>query len=971
MIKQINPDELNNIIVENIKDENCIFVFSTDVVKNSWIDWIVTHPEESGCSAVPLERFTAWDKFKSQFIKGKEEGKSSIPATLRKFWVQNLIGENSDSPFLKKIINPEFAKEANSFTDWITKMLPGLKKWEELRSQLNEPYDDEDSDFHLLYERYTAFLEKNNMFEPSWIIPDFKSTSQKFIIVFPEILEDFADYIDTLSNNESITLITISQDILNNKNPLCYGFSDSRKELRRILLRIRKQHENGIPYESISLNVPDIQTYRPYLEREFTKYCIPFVIRAGLPLIKNGPGAIFTKIQDCCNSDFSYNSVRALILDEYIPWKEDSEICRENVIKEGSRMRCLCNYTNENGTKIDIWEEALRNVKEDTRELDFYRKLRYRLTKMYNAKSFKEIDTEWGNFKRDFLNDSDFSIQANNIISRCIVHLKEFAQIEEKFCADNNLKIYSPYNFFISELSQKTYTPQTDKVGVNVYPYKLAAAANIKYQYIIDASQANLEVINKSMNFLNNEKRKKLGLIERDKQFNPSKAFITLYAKNICDNDVIFSFAEETFSGFAISHNYLKLVTDHSGNILLNPLKDLDNEDFILNEKKAFLSCNAEEISSYSLAQKNQFQNWWINNKNRIQNTFPATELNQTLKDRIKDVLITQRNKNEKNPDFTKNVITQSDLKEFFQCPRNWLFKNAIKIKEESLDTKLLGPFDMGKLNHKILELFMKEYMSSGEPLPELDENGKISDLQKIYTKLEGYAKNAIDDYKQDFHDSPLVITMFTSQIQNLANNILEFLNEFLSTFGGYYVRGVEKGIRSNPSNLDWSYFGIIDCLLSKEDSSIIPSNFSIIDYKNSSQSIPTAKDCIISESDSDSDSDSDSEAEKLNDFQISMYVTLLSNTEQGIISNAAFYAIKDSKSTFIIKEGEKEYKDFVPSLKVFEKYAEIFDKKIKDLDFSPEKAGILPYETCIQCHHKSICRYSYTVGMKNIKEGN
>ena len=66
-----------------------------------------------------------------------------------------------------------------------------------------------------------------------------------------------------------------------------------------------------------------------------------------------------------------------------------------------------------------------------------------------------------------------------------------------------------------------------------------------------------------------------------------------------------------------------------------------------------------------------------------------------------------------------------------------------------------------------------------------------------------------------------------------------------------------------------------------------------------------------------------------------------------------------------------KEYKDFVPSLKVFEKYAEIFDKKIKDLDFSPEKAGILPYETCIQCHHKSICRYSYTVGMKNIKEGN
>lgn len=967
MTIQINPANLKNILVENLKNENCIFVFSTDVVKNSWIDWIVTHPDESGCSAVQLERFTAWDTFKSEFIKGKEEGKSSIPATLRKFWVQSLIQENADSPFFKKIINPEFAKEAGSFTDWISKMLPGLKKWDELRSKIDEPYDEEDEDYKLLYDRYTNFLDANNMFEPSWIIPDFESTNQDFIIIFPEILEDFADYIDTLSSNNSITLVTIAPDVLENNNPLCYQFSDSRKELRRTLLRIRQLHNQGVSFQDINLNVPDLETYRPYLEREFTKYCIPYVIRAGLPLINNGPGAIFKKIQECCNSDFSYNSVRALILDEYIPWKEDTAICRENVIKEGSRMRCLCNYTDENGQQIDTWDISLKNISEDHREHLFYTKLRSCIKKMCNAQSFDAIYNGWEYFKSEFLETSEFSIQANNIISRCIIHLKEFAQIENTFCEKNNLNIEKPYNFFITELTTKTYTPQTSNMGVNVYAYKLAAAANAKYQFIINASQANLEVSNKILSFLNNEKRKKLGLLERDKHFNPSKAFIALYSKNITDNQVIFSFAEETFDGFAISHNYLKLVTTEDGNILENPLKELDKEDFILQEKKAFLSHNSSEISDFSINQKNQFDNWWTINKNRIQNTFPETQLNQEIKDQITNVLVTKRTdkKSGKKSESTKNIISQSDMKKFFECPRSWLFTNAVNLKEESLDTKLLSHFDMGKLNHKILELFMKEYMTVGIPLPSLNDNKEFEAPEEIRTKIEQYTDLAINDIKQDFHDSPLVITMFNSQKESLANTIYDFLTQLLAKFGGFYVRGVEKAIYSHPNNKDWGYFGIIDCLFSKGSQDQIPANLSILDYKNTSSAIPAIKDCIVPDK-------TKGLPEELKDFQISMYVTLVENSENNpVINNAAFYSISDSKSTYIIDEDKKSYDVFKTSLDTFEKYAATFNQKINSLDFSPDNAGILPYEDCIHCEHKSICRYSYTVGKKNIREGN
>ena len=962
MVKQIQPFELKSIISQNILDENCYFVFSTDVVKNSWIDWIVTNPNESGTSAVPLERFTAWDNFKSEFIKGKEKNKIAIPSTLRKFWVQNLIQENAKNVFLKKLINPLYAKDASSFTDWIEQMLPSLKKWNDLRQTIDEEFDDEDSDFALLFEKYNAFLEKNSMFEPSWIEPDFKTTNKRFIIIFPEILSDFADYIDTLSENQNITLVTLSQQYLENASPLCYQFSDARKELRRILLSIRKLRESGVLYQDINLNVPDLETYRPYLEREFSKYCIPYVIRAGLPLINNGPGAIFTKILECCKTNFSYNSVRSLILDEYIPWNEDSQILRENVIKEGCRMHCLCNYEEKDGSNVDIWEKALSNVAEDKREYDFYKKLKSRLLKMYNSKTFSDIFVGWEMFKSEFLCTKDFSTTANNIISRCIIHLKEYSLIEQTFCEQNNIVIESPYTYFISELSKKTYTPQTENVGVNVYPYRLAAAANAKYQFVIDASQANLEVVYKSMSFLNNEKRKKLGLVEKDKTFNPSKAFIALYAKDNEANNVMFSFSEESFAGFSIVHNYLKLATTEDGKTIENPLSELDKEDFIVQENNAFLSSSLDPLSSFSENQKVQFENWWLKNKNRIKNLYEDTTLSDPLKQNIVNELITKRNVY--NEDKDKVVITQSDMKAFFNCPRFWLFSKAIKLKEETLDTKLLNNYDMGNINHKILELLMNSYKTSKAPLPFISEEDNFMEKTLLYEKVKKFAKDAVNDFSQNFHDSPLSLIMLNSQIENITTSIMNFLEVFLSKFGGYYVFDTERKTYKSIENQDYAYYGIIDLILLNNNIDSNLKDMSILDYKNSGGATPSKKDCYISEPDQNGE-------QILQDFQIPMYVSLLYDDKNVFIQNAAFCTIKSPKIASIIDEEKNPIKDYIPTLQAFDQYAQIFNEKVRTFDFIPDPNIILPYEACVKCKCKAVCRYSYTVGNKNIVEGN
>ena len=347
----VKPQDMAQIFKTNLADSSNIFVFSTDVVMNSWIDWCVVHSEESGVSAVPLERFVSWDKFKGDYVSASEPGKSPVPALLRKIFVRNLIQKNAEEPFFKKIINPEFAGTAASFTDWICRMLPSLNLWYKMTFGAGasgagtgtfEP-DDEDLDYKTLHERYKAFLDANNFFEPAWVTPDFSGSGKKIFIIYPEILEDFADYIEVFDACPDISLIMLPEEEDGECHPACIKYSDSRKELRMTILAMRKLVKEGkANWTDITLSVPDLQTYRPYLERELADYCVPYVIRAGFPLTSNCAGIIFNEILDCYNSDFSYESVRRLLLDNYIPWKADDKEARENLIREGQRLRCIC-----------------------------------------------------------------------------------------------------------------------------------------------------------------------------------------------------------------------------------------------------------------------------------------------------------------------------------------------------------------------------------------------------------------------------------------------------------------------------------------------------------------------------------------------------------------------------------------------------------------------------------------------------
>lgn len=956
----ITPEDLSSIFQTYIPDNNTIFVFPTDVVMNSWIDWCVMNPDQSGVSAVSLDRFKAWDRFKSEFVCGQEENKTSIPSILRKLFVRNLIIQNSSQKFFKKIINPEFSDKATSFTDWFTKLLPSLKLWYTLRIEKNcdKELDDEDKDYLELYNRYSEFLQQNNMFEPSWINPDFSGSGQKVIVIYPELLEDYADYKNIFEESNDITIVSIPETLLFQQGPECLHFPDSRKELRRIMLKIRDLVEQKkVTYPEITLNVPSLDIYQPYLEREFEKYCIPYVIRSGRKLTVNCAGHIFEEMNDCHETGFSYDTVRTLLLDEFIPWKNDIVILKENLIRAGQQFRCICNYEElESRKTVDVWIEALSNTSQDNlRELNLYKTLKNDITSICEASTFKNLHKAWDIFKEHFLENDNFSEEANNILSRCITCLNELIDMEETYLNPLELNIDNAYDFFLNELKGKTYTPQSKLCGVNVYPYKLSAAANYKYQFVIDASQKNLEIPYKRLSFLSTEKRISLGLDKEDKFFNVSKAFIRLYSKGDC----IFSYAENSFNGFAIAHNYLTENPDS------DPLKELDEKDFILTEEKMFMEKKIPSNPCFTESQKNQAEKWFAKNKETVETDTDIDDTEELMK-KVKFVLKENRNSD-------KICITQTDMKQFFPCPRHWLYSSVLKLGEDSLDSDLMSRFDIGNINHKLLEKFLnwcKE--SNGKKLPLTNEDGLFSDetTEKcIYDLMKTFVEQTITaDYSMDFAKSPLTKVTLYSQQQKITDDIMTFLHTFCKPqedkgFGGCTICSTEEWFSSSSQENKWNYSGRMDCVLSDDQEEIY-----IIDFKT--YNAPPISSCIATEDD------------QLKDFQIPLYMKLWNeNHESAKAENALFYSIPSLKSTIIVQPSAKKGRshsvnseEYERTLSVFDNYAADFFNHVENKQFTPETTDknaptyVEPFSHCSGCTYKSICRTVYSIKKGELK---
>ncbi|NLM01066.1 MAG: PD-(D/E)XK nuclease family protein [Treponema sp.] len=976
---ELDPKNIKNILIENIKNHNAVFVFPTGVDCESWIEWIILNSQVSGVKAVPLERFTAWDKFKIKFITDRDENKKQVPTLLKKLFIEDLLEKNVDSvknknPIFKKIVPPEFSNDVSIFIEWLSKILSSLNLWHEKYSQWIEKNnivdnDEENLDYLILFKEYKKFLDDNNLFEPSWQKKDFIDNEKDFFIFYPEVIEDFLDYEKMFENKRNISIIVLPKKNKEHRHDI-YKFKDARCELRRILLKIRSLvDEKKCEYTDIALNIPNIEIYSSYIKREAEKYCVPIVMRTGNSLTQNSSGRIFLEFKDFIQSNFSFDAVRALLLDSCIPWKFPQY--NEAIVREGNRLHCLCNYDDN-----DIWEKALDNfnitiVQEDNSFGNckkYYMILKNTVKKIYNSKTFEQINKAWFSFKNIFLIEDGFDQYSDNILSRCIDLLGDLIELENEYIIPLGLKVNSHYDFFLNEIKNKRYTTQQEINGVSVFPYKLSAVSNFKYQFVIDASQKNLTVSNMRLTFLNNLKREQLGLLNEDIRQDATNAFISLYGKNSSDDYVQFSFSVDSFNGFSIGHNFLKNIDNEK------PLECLDKKDFFINEKmllfvlgKNITKKNNKIKLRLTEQQKKSFEYW----KSSV--SFQESSIiTTTLQKKINDVLQGERLKKMSIAHNDNSiVITQSDMRNFFPCSRKWIYSNVLSLYEDSLDTSLMGIFDMGNIYHKILELFMNEYKKNNIPLPVTsDEDVFINgDEEKIYKKILSFVDLALKDYTYDYVQSPLTQIVLNSQKEKIAKDVMDFLHYFciedrlvkrteIKNFANYYVHATEQGYYAKINNENIFLYGKIDNVLVNEKKD----ELAIIDYKN--RTLPKASDVKVND------------FGLLNDFQMVTYFYLLSETErEKLISQARFFSIKNIESLDVINTNKNnlQISDFNDTINTFKKYVNKFYEEFSQKKFMPTTKNILDFNNvtvkdCISCTFKTICRNTYVIAGNELK---
>ncbi len=945
---------IETTLKENIKNQDAVFVFPTEIAASMWADRATFVTQ---CSAVAMERFLAWDKFKGEAVRSENQNKNSIPSMMRSIFVSNLIAENAENPFFKSLISPKYAKCSGGFTDWIASILPKLALWKEYFDKGDGTKDEEDEDLLILYEKYSSFLNKFNFFDPAWEKPPFKSNGKHYFIFFPEINSDWEEYKKILeSSKEFITLINVPSVNENDEGEVKF-FKNARIEIKNVAGIVRKMHEeNKIEWQAMAVSVQNMDLYGPYLDREFDLLEIPHVARFSRPLSKTSAGNFFTQIQECNNSKNSFGAIKNLLLNTELPWKNGEII--QKLILFGQENHCICSFVDSEKNELkDVWIESFKDTQFKDYEVEkFYKDLNIHLKNFARAENFVELRKAYFAFRNYFFEMSNCSEKTNNILSRCIATLGEMIDLEQNF----NCKVPSPFNFFVEQLGKTKYLEQAKNGGVQIYQYKNAACAPFDCHFIVDSSQSSLSVLYKDFSFLNENKRRKL--LNRD-ETNVSDKFVQLYQLNSLKNPAYFTCAEKTLDGYSQPVSYLNV-----NNLLRETDEDkLYSCNYYNAERKWFSGESSGEFpDTITESQSVSFKNW-----------IELQQKEDILNQKTCEVVNSLGSKKDENGNFEPVWVSTSMLKKFYDCPRKWLFDSKdLNLKEKDDAAVLIDQYASGNLYHKIMEIYCQKLLENKWPIEISIDKDDIKTLDQKYIEI---LKMAVDeaivfDGTGNEKNCYLKKELLKTTKKSIYDTIYQFVVYFSTIFNNCDVIKTEGKLRYEDKELNYIFNGRLDCLLQCRKSG----QYFLVDFKNSKSSIPE-KNLYFDEENYmqqviETGAEIPLEEQDLMDFQMPSYVFLLEKQENIKIKNAAFIPFKlDTTSKIVPVFGDSmemrsetkktipDYDEFMVNVSKMQECVENYVQKIRAGDFSLNPK-VQNFEKCLSCDFNSICRKTFNV---------
>jgi hypothetical protein len=934
-------NRISEIITGEISRPGVFFVFPSGVAADLWAR---KAGEFAGVRSLALNRFMAWDRFKERAVLAEAPGKRPVSSVIRKLFAEKLVKENAAEKFLQSLIPPEHAESGGVFTASLAALLPSLGYWEKrVRQAADYDADHEDRDLVRVKTKYAAFLEDCGLFEPSWQELAIRDTNNKYYIFFPEIIEDFGEYAELLENSGAFHLVHPEQD----GEPLALDwYAGIRGEIRALVLEIRRLHETeGVPYGDMAVSVPRFEDISPYLRREFALYDIPLRLGAGKPLSAYGAGRLFTLIQNCVAGDFSHASLKALLLDLHLPWARPD--LNMELLEFGVRNNCLASYQ-EKGRTVDIWEAAFRISSREELLRQYYGGLKKELSAIVTAKSFLDIRRHYFAFRNASLDMSGCDPESDRALARCVEELSALIRLEADY---PRLVPESPFGFFLSLLGETKYVPNQNGEGVNLFPYRVAAAAPFRCHFVLNASQGAASVVYRPLDFLRQDKRRKIGLDDTD----VSGAFFRLYRAPVLagrSGHHHYSAAEETLSGTEIPHSFFTAPGPGGASGFRRDSAPPPGDPFHLEKIWWAEAGHGGEIPAGNggfpgrlfPVQREGFQNWRaLRGEGRgkrfslLAEQFPpAWPGLPRVRDEIRRTQWSPApGDSGENAARTYLRVSATSLNSFFRCPALWFFERVLNIGEYSLDAELMDDRALGNLYHEILKnLFEKIRRRDTRFLPE--------HLGDYCSWAEELSREAAREFRA--FQGPLAVPLLSAQSGAIARRIARLLETEAAYFPRYAVAGLEQQFSAirQADAVPVLLVGTLDRISVSEDDEPV-----IMDYKTNK--MPTKAESAVKG------------GEGISNYQMAMYTCLYEETFQVPVGGGFFISIRQNEINAVIGKprGKRGFnrEEFQPALDALEADIRRFAGAMETAEFSPRPVR---RETCADCGYRTICRTTY-----------
>ncbi len=947
-------------IAEYISRRDVYFVFPSAIPAQAWAQVVSVYTGQP----VGINRFAAWDIFKAETLSVKQKNMHPANSAVRTLFSGNLLKENKvasagGSPVFKELISPAYADNYESFIPSVSRMLPQLDLFaKHLRDRpgYTNPYFEDLVKIHV---KYREFLEKHSFYEAAWNRAPFDNRGKTWMLFFPELAEDWNEYEAELAGGAvkksgKVIIVPLSElseslpwspaqekhipdarEILASYKDRSLIFSSAKEELTWLALTVKKLLERGILPEDIAISVPALPDMFERLALEFKIRDVPVSIRQGRPLSSHTGGRIFTALGNCPSSRWSFASLKNLLLDRSLPWKEKDII--DELMEFGLVYRCMTGYQ-DRGREIDVWEKSFRRAWSPDMEkrvsMDtlgkFYDGLKKDIINITEAKSFSDIKNQWLIFEHKYLVKEEIHEDVDKVMARIIRALDELIRVEETI---RIIRLEKPYTVFLNYIREIEYVFQQDTGGVPVYNYRAAAGISPLVHFIINVNQDDATAKGNTVSFLREDRQGLLGLTDHDL----SSDFILAY--KLSGVFPVFSASRQNSQGPAVPH---RMLGEHLNGGEL-PMERPVQEDSYLLELQIAQGAGLPgkqpglfpENSGPSEIQRLAYSRYNTFALEPFQEDLRGTPLqNPDLVEMVKEKL------SSKHGDAR---ISPSDINEFIKCPFRWMLQSGLKIREKQTEVETIDQRDLGKLYHRILERFFSRIKEEQTRFRTEDLPGYKKYIREETDEALKEARNREGAFQEPVYE------MLRERIYAALTQYLDLDAENLN---GCIIVGPEQPLRREFEGIPVALSGISDLVVQDEDGHTI-----LTDYKTGV--LPDTSELIAG----------DEGTVPLN-MQIAAYISMIEESGKTTVRVARFYSLDNRRFKEVVSETPPSRSNIrLPVTR------DTYQKEVDDVEIifrqliDHMNTGEFPVPPpkeryfCNECRVSSVCRIPYSGG--------